>query len=118
MRKTFITVSSLRWWICFEQEELTQMALSHNLTLAFSSESSVQAELSRESSADAITIMVNEMGTCYGSFVIIPEKVMLRSCVNVGKLFGNVCLYFHFSWRIFTIDSSCLRHLKGILSYF
>ena len=45
----------------FEQEELTQMALSHNLTLAFSSESSIQAELSRESTADVMTIMVNEV---------------------------------------------------------
>lgn len=34
------------------------MAQSRNLTLAFSSESSIEEELKRESTADAITILV------------------------------------------------------------
>jgi Niemann-Pick C1 protein len=35
------------------------MVLAQNLTLSFSSESSIQDELNRESTADAITIVVN-----------------------------------------------------------
>jgi Niemann-Pick C1 protein len=35
------------------------MVLGQNLTISFSSESSVQDELNRESTADAITIVVN-----------------------------------------------------------
>jgi len=34
------------------------MVLAQNLTLSFSSESSIQDELNRESTADAITIVV------------------------------------------------------------
>lgn len=44
---------------CFVQEEIRPMVLAQNLTLSFSSESSIQDELNRESTADAITIMVN-----------------------------------------------------------
>lgn len=43
---------------CFCQEELLPMVQSKNLTLAFSSESSIEDELKRESTADAITISV------------------------------------------------------------
>ncbi|KAH7388448.1 hypothetical protein KP509_16G076200 [Ceratopteris richardii] len=46
-------------YITLAKEELSQMATSHNLTIAFSSESSVQAELKRESTADIVTIMVS-----------------------------------------------------------
>lgn len=49
--------------ILFEQEELMQMAASHNLTIAFSSESSIQAELKRESTADIVTIIVSTQPT-------------------------------------------------------
>lgn len=44
----------------FMQEELLPMVQSKNLTLAFSSESSIEEELKRESTADAITILVGE----------------------------------------------------------
>ena len=43
----------------FFQEEIRPMVLAQNLTLSFSSESSIQDELNRESTADAITIVVN-----------------------------------------------------------
>ena len=42
----------------FFQEEILPMVLAQNLTLSFSSESSIQDELNRESTADAITIVV------------------------------------------------------------
>eukprot|EP00250_Pteridium_aquilinum_P011541 c20139_g1_i1 orf=465-4397(-) len=46
-------------YVTLAKEELTQMAASHNLTIAFSSESSIQAELKRESTADIVTILIS-----------------------------------------------------------
>jgi Niemann-Pick C1 protein len=43
----------------FSQEEILPMVLAQNLTLSFSSESSIKDELNRESTADAITIVVS-----------------------------------------------------------
>jgi Niemann-Pick C1 protein len=41
------------------QEELLPMVQSSNLTLSYSSESSIEEELKRESTADIITIAVS-----------------------------------------------------------
>ncbi|KAL5706153.1 NPC intracellular cholesterol transporter 1 [Ranunculus cassubicifolius] len=41
------------------KEEIMPMVQSHNLTLSFSSESSIHEELQRESTADAITILIS-----------------------------------------------------------
>ena len=41
------------------QDELAPLVQAQNLTLSFSSESSIQEELKRESTADAITILVS-----------------------------------------------------------
>ncbi|KAM5551825.1 hypothetical protein ABKV19_026603 [Rosa sericea] len=41
------------------KDELLQMVQSKNLTLSFSSESSIEEELKRESTADAITILIS-----------------------------------------------------------
>lgn len=46
-------------YVTLAKEELMQMAASHNLTIAFSSESSIQAELKRESTADIVTIIIS-----------------------------------------------------------
>jgi Niemann-Pick C1 protein len=46
-------------FVIFSQEEILPMVLAQNLTLSFSSESSIKDELHRESTADAITIVVN-----------------------------------------------------------
>lgn len=43
----------------FIQDEILPMVQAKNLTLAFSSESSIEEELKRESTADAITILVS-----------------------------------------------------------
>ena len=69
----------------FEQEELTQMALSHNLTLAFSSESSIQAELSRESTADVMTIMVNEVNNKLHRINFYQQHIIYLSLIILGK---------------------------------
>uniref|UniRef100_A0A0D9W889 SSD domain-containing protein n=1 Tax=Leersia perrieri TaxID=77586 RepID=A0A0D9W889_9ORYZ len=47
-----------RAYINLVKEEILPMVLAQNLTLSFSSESSIQDELNRESTADAITIVV------------------------------------------------------------
>ncbi|GER42076.1 patched family protein [Striga asiatica] len=46
-------------FIQLAKEELLPMVQSRNLTLAFSSESSIEEELKRESTADAITILIS-----------------------------------------------------------
>lgn len=48
-----------RAFINLVKEEIRPMVLAQNLTLSFSSESSIQDELNRESTADAITIMIS-----------------------------------------------------------
>lgn len=56
------TTKSVAWEKAFIQlvkDELLPMVQSKNLTLAFSSESSIEAELKRESTADAITILIS-----------------------------------------------------------
>ncbi|KAM1909294.1 hypothetical protein ACFX13_038070 [Malus domestica] len=56
------TARALAWekaFIELAKDELLQMVQSRNLTLSFSSESSVEEELKRESTADAITILIS-----------------------------------------------------------
>ncbi|XP_057728449.1 uncharacterized protein LOC130944243 isoform X2 [Arachis stenosperma] len=56
------TAKAIAWEKTFIQlvkDELLPMVQSRNLTLAFSSESSIEEELKRESTADAITIVVS-----------------------------------------------------------
>ncbi|KAL2499279.1 Patched family protein [Abeliophyllum distichum] len=56
------TKRAVAWEKAFIQlakEELLPMVLAKNLTLTFSSESSIEEELKRESTADAITIMIS-----------------------------------------------------------
>ncbi|KAJ1272298.1 hypothetical protein BS78_06G191600 [Paspalum vaginatum] len=48
-----------RAFINLVKEEIHPMVLAQNLTLSFSSESSIQDELNRESTADAITIVIS-----------------------------------------------------------
>ncbi|KAK7352178.1 hypothetical protein VNO80_17596 [Phaseolus coccineus] len=70
------------------QDELLPMVQSRNLTLAFSSESSVEEELKRESTADATTVLVSYLvmfayisltlgDTLHPSFFYISSKVLL-----------------------------------------
>ncbi|KAE9586676.1 putative protein patched/dispatched [Lupinus albus] len=56
------TANAVAWEKTFIQmvkDELLPMVQSRNLTLAFSSESSIEEELKRESTADAITILIS-----------------------------------------------------------
>ncbi|KAL2346178.1 hypothetical protein Fmac_000178 [Flemingia macrophylla] len=77
--KTFIQLA---------KDELLPMVQSRNLTLAFSSESSIEEELKRESTADAITILVSYLvmfayisltlgDTLHPSSFYISSKVLL-----------------------------------------
>ncbi|KAH1109328.1 hypothetical protein AAZX31_04G016700 [Glycine max] len=85
------TRKAVAWEKTFIQlvkDELLPMVQSRNLTLAFSSESSVEEELKRESTADAITILVSYLvmfayisltlgDTLHPSSFYISSKVML-----------------------------------------
>lgn len=53
---------SNQFWY-YGQDEILPMVQAKNLSLAFSSESSVEEELKRESTADAITILVRSAPT-------------------------------------------------------
>ncbi|KAJ7966974.1 Niemann-Pick C1 protein [Quillaja saponaria] len=56
------TAKAVAWEKAFIQlvkDELLQMVQAKNLTLSFSSESSIEEELKRESTADAITILIS-----------------------------------------------------------
>ncbi|KAF7141231.1 hypothetical protein RHSIM_Rhsim06G0006500 [Rhododendron simsii] len=60
--KSNVSMRAVAWERAFIQlakEELLPMVQSKNLTLAFSSESSIEDELKRESTADAITISIS-----------------------------------------------------------
>uniref|UniRef100_A0A1D1YJ54 Niemann-Pick C1 protein n=1 Tax=Anthurium amnicola TaxID=1678845 RepID=A0A1D1YJ54_9ARAE len=70
------------------KEEIMLMVQSHNLTLSFSSESSVQEELKRESTADIVTILISYLvmfayisialgDTPHASSFFISSKVLL-----------------------------------------
>ncbi|PQQ11388.1 Niemann-Pick C1 protein-like [Prunus yedoensis var. nudiflora] len=62
VKKENETERAVAWekaFIKLAKDELLQMVQSRNLTLSFSSESSVEEELKRESSADAITILIS-----------------------------------------------------------
>ncbi|XP_027356659.1 NPC intracellular cholesterol transporter 1-like isoform X2 [Abrus precatorius] len=85
------TAKAVAWEKTFIQlvkDELLPMVQSRNLTLAFSSESSIEEELKRESTADAITILVSYLvmfayisltlgDTLHPSSFYISSKVLL-----------------------------------------
>lgn len=77
------------------QNELLPMVQSKNLTLSFSSESSIEEELKRESTADVITILV--------SFFLVEEKkdfhfkvmenVLFRAMIKTWGLQATGCQF-------------------------
>ena len=60
-----LNVSTFIW-----QDELLPMVKSKGLTLSFSSESSIEEELKRESTADVITIAVSFLILFYLLFIL------------------------------------------------
>ncbi|KAL4568596.1 hypothetical protein LXL04_024211 [Taraxacum kok-saghyz] len=60
----------------YSEDELLPMVASKNLTLSYSSESSIEVELKRERTADAITILV-------------------RACI-IWAFWGNACNAIHY----------------------
>lgn len=61
-----------------EQDELLPMVQSKNLTFSFSSESSIEEELKRESTADVITILVR--------FFFDGVHLIFESCIKNPNL--------------------------------
>ncbi|CAN6463965.1 unnamed protein product [Victoria cruziana] len=68
------------------KEELLTMVSSHNLSLSFSSESSVQEELKRESAADAITILISYLVMFAYISVTLGDAPQLSSCMVSSKV--------------------------------
>lgn len=67
------------------------MVQSRNLTLSFSSESSIEEELKRESTADVITILVSK-GLLFSDsqLVVGRSSCIMWSCAN--KLFASIVI--------------------------
>ncbi|XP_020589386.1 Niemann-Pick C1 protein-like isoform X2 [Phalaenopsis equestris] len=83
-----------RAFIQLVKEELVPMVQTQNLTLSFSSESSVQDELERESSADVVTILISYLVMfAYISFALGDSP----------------------QWPSFLVTSKVLLGLSGVL---
>ncbi|XP_068639984.1 uncharacterized protein [Aristolochia californica] len=75
---------SVAWekaFIHLVKEELIPMVQKHNLTLSFSSESSIEDELKRESSADVITILISYL------VMFVYISVTLGDAPNLASFF-------------------------------
>lgn len=68
---------------CLLQDELMQMVQSKNLTLSFSSESSIEEELKRESTADAITILVSLYSGLFVHVFVVFVCVHILVCMHL-----------------------------------
>lgn len=77
---------------CGWQEELLPMARERNLTLSFSSESSIEDELKRESTADAITILVTTPSSVW-NFNLSPIYLGPFLCSLFNWLFFCISLF-------------------------
>lgn len=82
------------------------MVQSTNLTLTFSSESSIEEELKRESTADIITIAVSHekheyLDSCIRetSCCMLTVTVWSSFCDMSGQLSCHVCLHINDPWR-------------------
>eukprot|EP00850_Spirogloea_muscicola_P011841 SM000075S21930 [mRNA] locus=s75:132909:143830:+ [translate_table: standard] len=76
-------------FISLAQTELVEMAASQNLTLAYSSESSVEDELKRESSADVLTILISYLAMfAYIALTLGGKRLAAPSYVSSRVLLG------------------------------
>ncbi|KAL5215204.1 hypothetical protein ABZP36_004356 [Zizania latifolia] len=76
-----------RAYVNLVKEEILPMVLAQNLTLSFSSESSIHDELNRESTADAITIVISYIVMfAYISFTIGDRPSRLLSLFVSSKV--------------------------------
>ncbi|CAA3010182.1 Niemann-Pick C1 -like [Olea europaea subsp. europaea] len=83
------TKRAVAWEKAFIQlakEELLPMVLAKNLTLSFSSESSVEEELKRESTADAITILISYLVMFAYISLTLGDTPRFSSCYISSKV--------------------------------
>ncbi|CAA0807018.1 Patched family protein [Striga hermonthica] len=73
-------------FIQLAKEELLPMVQSRNLTLAFSSESSIEEELKRESTADAITILISYLVMFAYISLTLGDAPRFSSCYVSSKV--------------------------------
>ncbi|CAI9753358.1 unnamed protein product [Fraxinus pennsylvanica] len=83
------TKRAVAWEKAFIQlakDELLPMVLAKNLTLSFSSESSVEEELKRESTADAITILISYLVMFAYISLTLGDTPRFSSCYISSKV--------------------------------
>lgn len=78
------------------QDELLPMVASKNLTLSYSSESSIEEELKRESTADAITILVRACFLFLCVFDLCPSRGKFWWCFSLMDLISCESTWFIF----------------------
>ncbi|CAA2984524.1 Niemann-Pick C1 -like [Olea europaea subsp. europaea] len=80
------TVAWEKAFIQLAKEELLPMVLAKNLTLTFSSESSIEEELKRESTADAITILISYLVMFAYISLTLGDTPRFSSCYITSKV--------------------------------
>lgn len=90
------------------------MVLAQNLTLSFSSESSIQDELNRESTADAITIVVNILYT--PKYLTLLKTAVSTVCLFVSFDLNQISYILMFAYISFTLGDRPSRWLSLFVS--
>ncbi|KAM4122351.1 hypothetical protein ACB094_01G077000 [Castanea mollissima] len=88
------TQKAVAWEKAFIQlvkDELLPMVLSKNLTVSFSSESSIEEELKRESTADAITIVISYLVMFAYISLTLGDTPRLSSFYISSKVLLGLC---------------------------
>ncbi|KAJ8772723.1 hypothetical protein K2173_027900 [Erythroxylum novogranatense] len=88
------TAKAVAWEKAFIQlakDELLPMVLSKNLTLSFSSESSIEEELKRESTADVITILISYVVMFAYISLTLGDPPRLSSFYISSKVLLGLC---------------------------
>ena len=106
----------------FWQDELLPMVHSKNLTLSFSSESSIEEELKRESTADAITISVRPWFASNWWWRLLPWYFPFSMTLVFGKwkfLIASHLMLFQISYLVmFAYISLTLGDLARFNSFY
>ncbi|XP_064946929.1 uncharacterized protein LOC135597631 isoform X4 [Musa acuminata AAA Group] len=98
-KKSTEYAKSVAWekaFIRLMQDELVPMVQPQNLTLSFSSESSIEEELKRESTADVITILVSYLVMFAYISITLGDRCQLSSSFVSSKVgVDNMCILVH-----------------------
>lgn len=96
------------------QSKLVKLAADAGLTLAYSSESSIEAELTRESTADILTVVVSMGGFSNKHGILQRARHEVRGCPGLSTVIGvsselgfaSTCLAFDCFRRTFAYHAA------------